>query len=344
MSFSYSSVSTIVKEFKLGIDSDPKYNLLYKKYLTNLWDNQINHQVLFSIAISPESLSNLNFENLENNLKIVVTKLADSNFIKIDSLGNILETNFLEGDTEKIKNEICELSTIDYIFFFGEKGITRFINGFAYKDRNLFYSRSDRMNYKEKKDISKIKEVINNYSRQFLTQQINYMALFADNATLKQIDHSYIKRNILKNKPEQFMRDQLCQYLADNMKYTFIIEPELGQTKRELDIYFEVRGELYFIEIKWLGVSINDSGTGLSTNYGTNRAKDGVIQTLEYINELLNSSEKSLRHGYLLIYDARDNKKNIDFDNYSFVRDDLKAYLDYFSILSILSLSKKHPA
>lgn len=344
MSFSYNNVSIIVKESKLVIDSDPKYNLLYKKYLTDLWDNQINHQVLFSIAISPESLSNLNFENLENNLKIVVTKLADSNFIKIDSLGNILETNFLEGDTEKIKNEICELSTIDYIFFFGEKGITRFINGFTYKDPNLFYSRSDRMNYKEKKDISKIKEVINNYSRQFLTQQINYMALFADNATLKQIDQSYIKRNILKNKPEQYMRDQLCQYLTDNMKYTFVIEPELGQTKRELDIYFEVRGELYFIEIKWLGVSINDSGTGLSTNYGTHRAKDGVIQTLEYINELLNSSEKSLRHGYLLIYDARDDKKNIDFDNYSFVKDDLKVYLDYFSILSILSLSKKHPA
>jgi len=45
------------------------------------------------------------------------------------------------------------------------------------------------------------------------------------------------QRNILKNRPEQFMRDQLCQYLTENMRYTFTTEPELGQTKKELDIY-----------------------------------------------------------------------------------------------------------
>ena len=200
------------------------------------------------------------------------------------------------------------------------------------------------MKYKEKKDISKINEVIDNYSRQFLTLQVNYMSLFADNATLRQIGINDVKRNILKNRPEQYMRDQLCQYLTDNMRYTFTIEPELGQTKRELDIYFDVSGDLYFIEIKWLGTSINDSGTGLSTTYGNSRAKEGVTQTLEYIDELLNSSEKSLRHGYLLIYDARDDKKDIDFHNYSFVDEKLKIYLEYFSVLSVLPLSKKHSA
>lgn len=342
INLSYDDVSGIVKESKLDVDCNQQYRLLYRKYLKDLWDSQINHQVFFSIAISPEAVSNLNFENLVDKLKIVVKRLANYNFIKINNLGDILETSFLEGDTKKIKNKICELSEIDYIFFFGEEGITRFIHGYPYNDRNIFYSRNDRMKYKEKKDISKINEVIDNYSRQFLTQQINYMALFADNSTLKQIDVDYTKRNILRNKPEHYMRDQLCQYLTDNMRYTFTIEPELGQTKRELDIYFDVSGELYFIEIKWLGVSINDSGTGLSRKHGLARAKKGVVQALEYIDELLNSSEKSLRQGYLLIYDARDKKTELDFESYSFVEKKLEKYLNYFSILKVISLEKKH--
>lgn len=343
-SFSYEEVSDIVKQSNLHIECDQNYNLLYKKYLQELWDNQINHQIFFSVAISPDALSDLNFKNLQSNLSKLTEVFAITNFIKIDNCGNVLETKNLEGRTNDIRNRICELSMSDYVFFFGEGGITRFVNGHPYEDSNIFYSRSDRMRYKEKKDISRINEVIENYSSQFLTQQVNYMCLLADNATLRQINSEYIKRNILKNKPEHYMRDQLCQYLTENMRYTFTTEPELGQTKKELDIYFDVSGELYFIEIKWLGVSIDDEGTGLSTAYTDSRARDGVIQTLEYIGELLNTSEKSLRHGYLLIYDARDKKKEVDFKEYSFVKENLKSYLKYFSVLGILPLVKRHPA
>ena len=344
LSLSYEEVSNIVKQSKLNVECDQNYNLLHKKFLQELWDNQKNHQILFSIAISPDSLSSLNFENLQNNLSKLTKHIAITNFIKIDNCGNVVETINLEGDTNNIKSEIYKFSMSDYVFFFGEEGITRFINGTPYEDVNIFYSRSDRMKYKEKKDISKIHEVIDNYSSQYLTQQVNYMCLLADNATLRQIDEGYVRRNILKNRPEQFMRDQLCQYLTENMRYTFTTEPELGQTKKELDIYFDVSGELYFIEIKWLGISINNKGTGLSTEYTDSRAREGVIQTLEYIKELLNTSEKSLRQGYLLIYDARDEKKEVDFQKYSFIREDLKSYFKYFSILGILPLVKRHPA
>ena len=140
------------------------------------------------------------------------------------------------------------------------------------------------------------------------------------------------------------MRDQLILYLTEHMKYTFTREPELGQSKRELDIYFDVSGELYFIEIKWLGVSINDQGDGLSTEYTDSRARSGVTQTLQYIEELMNSTERGLRHGYLAIYDARDEKKDIDFQEYSFVSEKLKKYMQNFSILKIISLEKRHPA
>ena len=55
----------------------------------------------------------------------------------------------------------------------------------------------------------------------------------------------------------------------------------------------------------------------MSTEYTDSRARSGVTQTLEYIEELMSSTEKGLRHGYLAIYDARDKKKDIDFQGYS---------------------------
>lgn len=66
--FSYEEVSDIVKQSNLHIECDQNYNLLYKRHLQELWDNQINHQIFFSIAISPDSLFNLNFKNLQSNL------------------------------------------------------------------------------------------------------------------------------------------------------------------------------------------------------------------------------------------------------------------------------------
>jgi hypothetical protein len=344
MQFTYEDVSKIVKASKDTTENNRNYQLLYKRFLKRLWEEQPNHQVMFCLAISPEDVDALKFENLEDKLKIVVSSLGEANYLKIDNEGNIVETKYIEGDTSEVKKLLSELSARDYLFFFGEQDITKFINGAAVDENNIFYSRSDRMKYREKKDISKINEVMDNYARQHVTKQVNYMVFFADSPTLCRIDPNLKQRNILRNKPEHYMRDQLCDYLTDNMKYTFTTEPELGQSKRELDIYFDVSGELYFIEVKWLGASINDSGNGLSTSYTDARARDGVTQTLEYIEELMNTSEKSLRHGYLAIFDARDNKSNIDFQEYRFVGKELETYLPYFSVLKVIPLEKRHPA
>ena len=90
---------------------------------------------------------------------------------------------------------------------------------------------------------------------------------------------------------------------------------------------------------------MNKEGTGLSsTVYGESRAREGVVQTLEYIEELINTSEKSLRCGYLVIYDARDKKKVIDFQNYNFVDLELRKFEQNFKLLKIVPLDKRHPA
>lgn len=344
MEFSYQEVSQIVKASKEEVTNNRKYQLFLKRFLQNTWDKLVNHQILFAVSVAPDDMATMQFENLQEKLDCVIKHLGEFNFFIIDNEGSIIESQFLEGSSKEII-ETLECCSIDkYVFFFGEQGITQFCNGRILEENNFFYSRRDRMRYIEKKDISQIKEVMDNYERQFVTQQVNYMCFFADNSTLNRIDSNLIRRNILKNRPEHYMRDQLCQYLTDHMRYTFTIEPELGQTKRELDIYFDVSGELYFIEIKWLGVSVNESGTALSTTYTDSRVREGVTQSLEYIEELLNTSEKSLRHGYLVVYDARDSKTNINFNNYIFVEARLRPCLDYFSVLKIVSLEKRHPA
>ena len=342
--FSYEKVSQIIEAQKDAVENDRNYQLLFKGFLHKIWDSRNNHEILFCIVISPDDVADLQFDVLKDNLEETLKSTAVANLIRINSFGKLVEKKYLEGDTAAIKEQLVQISLSNYVFFFGEEGITRFINGRAIDEKNIFYSRQDQMTYNKKKDITHIYDVMDEYARRFVTQQVNYMAFFADNATLRQIDSKLINRNILKNKPEHFMRDQLILYLTDHMKYTFTREPELGQSKRELDVYFDVSGELYFIEIKWLGVSINDQGTGVSTAYTDSRARSGVTQTLEYIEELMNSTEKGLRHGYLAIYDARDVKTDIDFQGYSFVREELKKYMQNFSILKIIPLEKTHPA
>jgi hypothetical protein len=342
--FSYDEVSRIVKASKSTVENDRRYQMLNKGFLQKIWDGQINHQILFSIAISPADLDKIEFENLYDNLINSIRSTAEVNYIKVDNVGKTIDKKYIEGDTLEIKKRLQELSINDYIFFFGEQGITQFINGRAVEDNNIFYSRIDRIRFMEKKDISKIDEVMENYAKQNVTQQVNYMCFFADNSVIRQINPQKVNENILRNKPEHYMRDHLCNYLTEHMRYTFTTEPELGQSKRELDIYFDVCGELYFIEVKWLGISVNDNGTGFSTKYTDSRARDGVIQTLQYIEELMNTSEKSLRHGYLAVYDAREKQTPIDFKGYSFVNDNLKKYLPYFSVLKVINLNKRHPA
>ncbi|MBP5406382.1 hypothetical protein J6Z19_04450 [bacterium] len=346
MDFSFSDdlLKKIIKVKQTHKKNQDKIDILHRRVFQEFWEKQLNKRNLFSIAIPNEILDSIQFSVFTEKLKVVESEIRENNFIKINASCDILEKKYLLGNTFGVRKQLESESYDNVVFFFGEEGVTLYIDGEAIEDNNFFYSHEDRMRYLKKRDISQLEIVLDEYAKQYLTQQVNYMCILADNATLRQIDSSLINRNILKNKPEHYMRDQLCQYLTEHMQYTFNVEVELGQSKKRNDIYFDVRGELYFIEIKWIGVSINDSGTGISTPYGVKRVKEGVTQTLEYIKELLNTSEKSLRTGYLLVYDARDEKKDINLENYDFVGADLKVFMQNFKYLKPIPITKTHAA
>jgi len=344
MEFSYEEVSQIIESSKDKTENNRNYKMLFQGVFQKFWYERINKNVYFCIYLKADLINDMQFEDLNANMNIISQTIGTSNFIQIDNSGNIINHDYKDYRTDEMKKELCRLSLECLVFFFGEQGITRYINGRSIEDNNIFYSREDRMKYYEKKDISKLDEVIREYADKVVSQQVHYMYFFADNSSLRQINPTFVSRNILKNKPEHFMRDHLTEYLKKSMRYTFSNEPELGQSKRELDIYFDVKGELYFIEIKWLGISINDMGTGLSKPYTDYRAREGVTQSLKYIKELINTTETSLRCGCLAIFDARDEKEKIDFQGYKFVNNELKQYMQYFKLLDIIPLQKRHPA
>ena len=197
--FSYEEVSQIIQTQKDIVENDRNYQLLFRGFLHKLWDSRNNHEILFCIVIAPNDVAKLQFNVLKDNLERTIKSTAVANLIKIDNLGNLVEKKYLEGDTATIKESLISISLKDYVFFFGEEGITRFINGRAIDEKNIFYSRQDQMAYNKKKDITHINEVMDEYERRFITQQVNYMAFFADNATLRQIDSKLINRNIFFN-------------------------------------------------------------------------------------------------------------------------------------------------
>lgn len=347
MPFTYEEVSSIVQSSKNALNSDPNYRLFSDGYIQKIWENRVNKKAYFCVYISLGDFQTINFVQLSKNIGAINACVAENNFVQIDGSGLVINKCYRDFNTQEMQEEMCNISKEHLVFFFGEDGVTYYANGVPLNHENIFYSRQDRLKYLEKKDISRIEEVIRDYTQSYVSQQVYYMCFMADNSTLLQMENgaSYIKRNILKNKPEHYMRDQLRHYLSEHMPYTFTIEPELGQTKRELDIYFDVKGELYFIEIKWLGACISDDGTRLSTTtYGEPRAREGVEQCLEYIEELVNTSESSLRCGYLAIFDARDSKTEINFGDYSFVEPKLKDFLQLFKLLPIIELQKRHAA
>lgn len=343
--FSYIEVSKMLAASKDVVESNENYRLLYKGFFQSFWDSLLSHENYFSILISPCNLEKLNFMNLSDKLNsIKIEYLKENNYLIIDEYGDVIESTFLELDNDKMINRLREDSCKYYVFFFGENGITRFLYGNEVETVNPFYTIKERKKYFQRKDISQFKKVLQEYEEDFVSKQVHYMCLFADNSILHQAGIKNLGENILKNKPEKFMRDQLCEFLNQNMLYEFFVEGELSHSKKKMDIYFDVSGEFYFIEIKWLGKSINDTGDGISTEYSDPRARDGVSQTLEYIKELKQTRKNGVRCGYLLIYDAREEKKDIDYKGFSFVDAELKPYMDYFECLSPIKITKRHSA
>ncbi|KMY33746.1 hypothetical protein ACZ11_01305 [Lysinibacillus xylanilyticus] len=334
----------ILRQAKSTVINHPKFKILSSNYLEKYWMNRVNKKNLFTIYIKESCLDKLDFKKIKSNLDTVIQNtLHTSNFLEVnENFEVLLSENHFFKDTQEAKGYLKSKSEEGYcVFFFGPVGVDAFVKGESVTDLNFFYSNEDVERFYEKGDISSIKDVLRSYQNHCLRKQFEYSRFFVDKGT---IDKLGFGNNTLVNKPEKFMRDHLRNFLAERIRHTFRIEMELEATKRELDIYTEAEGESYFFEIKWLGKSINQERDKISVNYADARAREGVKQTLEYIEELVEVMGANVRAGYLVIFDAREEKKEIDFQGFSNVDDNLKEYMELFDIMPPLNLSNVHPS
>ena len=195
--------------------------------------------------------------------------------------------------------------------------INYFIDGKDYGD-GVFYTLEAQNSYEELKTIDSLQEVLDDY-RIKLTHQDTYLKFFVTKAGLRalrtlkkstQSEDSFIKENkhLLNNKPEYLFQEDIRNYIQQHMKVVISREVMLEDLGR-LDIKLTDEGgnDLYFIEIKWLGESINAQGNEISTVYNASPRirPDAVRQVVGYIDELLQKEKKNFKLGYLAVFDAR---------------------------------------
>lgn len=341
-----SKIVDIIKQERTDLLSIKEFKILHS-LLNKFWNDRPNKSSLFTIIIDEYNIKNLNIPNIIDNLKTIITEsLCVYNEIYVDNSFRIVKEEYVKyKDRNEVNRHFTELSENGYcVFFFGSEGVDIYVKGVHQLKVNIFYTPEDLLRFRERYHISDIKSIFELYQNRYLTKQYVYATFFAEKSTLARIDQSLTDRNILRNKPEKFMRDHLLDFLNNNTQHKFYKESELIASKRETDIYTEVDGELYLFEVKWLGRCISDCGTKITSLNTHAYARDGVKQTLEYMYELIEIMNHTLKCAYLIVFDARYQRTPLDYRNYEFIEDKLKKYLPIFKRIDNLTLDNRHPS
>lgn len=191
-----------------------------------------------------------------------------------------------------------------------------FIDNNEYGD-GVFYTSEAKKGYEELKTIEHLEEVLNGY-RVYLQQQDSYLKFFVTKAALKAFhqikspntdEKTFLVDNcqLLNNKPEELFREDLRNYIKRHMKIVVSREVMLENLDRlDIELTDEAGRDLYLIEIKWVGKSINASGDDFGVEYNSTPRINphAVRQVIGYIDELLKDNQ-NIKIGYLVVFDAR---------------------------------------
>lgn len=211
----------------------------------------------------------------------------------------------LTEDNDLVAFHVAPNATINY-----------FIKGKDFGD-GIFYTRDALNRYEELKTIDKLSEVLDDY-RISLRHQNTYLKFFVPKSSLRALhdikapdedSRRFIEnhKHLLNNKPEELFREDIRNYIKQHMKVHVTREVTLENLDRlDIELTDEKGNDMYFIEIKWVGESINADGNDFATEYKASpRIKpDAVQQVVGYINELL-LDKQNVKQGFLAVFDAR---------------------------------------
>jgi hypothetical protein len=330
-------LEAILDTTRASILSTPELKILHAKHLTNFWKDRINKDLTYLFIINEKSINSLVLDAIAHNLPTVITEELKTN--RILHLNEKFEIQNASPSEIKENFILSESEKGNIVFIFGKIGIDIAVRGRIFPKINVFYDEADRIKYAEKYHISELQECLKEYEVYIKEPGVNE-AFFASKNLIAKIVPFNPPNNVLVNKPENRLRNNLMSFLNRNTQHSFSKENELNN-KRELDLYTEVDGKKYLIEVKWLGQSVNDDETALSQKVTDLSARDGVIQTLEYIKHLYEEMNFNIHCGYLCVFDARDNKKPVNYQEFTFVAGNLLPYFkSHFKILDEISLDR----
>lgn len=262
-------------------------------------------------------------------------------------------------DNNEARKYYLEISKEICVFLINPKGVHYFIDG---KDigETIFFTPDALNTYNELKDITNIIEIFNNY-RYNLNHRDVYSKFFVSKSSkvslCKHLNGSPSKEDykhflnensqLLENKPEDRFREDLRMYLTRNLKASVLTKEYILENFKRLDIFInDDYGELYLIEVKWVGISIHSTGQKIGTPYDEKDINPAaIIQSVDYIKQL-NEENKNIKLGYLVVFDARsenlpDTGENFDEESLSI---ELKKYYPRFKKVDDFRVINHHPA
>jgi len=266
----------------------------------------------------------------EDIMKVKIEDIADFNNLFADedfSYHNLITLNHklfiidkerrsFPSDSNEARAIFSEISQKGFVtFILIKKQINYFIKGVD-NSESPFFSLTDINRYNKKRDINEINDVFVEY-QESIKERRNYCKFFIELSHLKSLredlqiprdeEEKFIKahKHLLRNKPEDTFRDDLRLFLTSHLR-VFQVKEFLLENMRRLDIFlYDEFGEIYLIEVKWVGQSIHHLGKKLGTIYdSTNINPDAFFQTMDYLEELDNKGQNIVR-AYLIVFDAR---------------------------------------
>ncbi len=325
-----SKAAEIERRTNTGIHDD----LNFKKFRTNLYTYKDMHPLtgFVSVLIDREHIKLLIDNCTENLFESINQCIATAhNHLIVDHTCSIISTELKHFDSsQKAKSIYLELSKKWCVFVIKKVDIHYFVDGDDVGEI-IFFTKEEEARYKERKSVTQLSEIFDQY-RIKLSQRDSYSKFFVSNSSKKallkllitdgkaltetdpkkqkKVEERFLLDNkqLLENKPEDRFREDLRKYLDDQLKATVEVTREhLLENLKRIDILItDEYGDLYLIEVKWVGTSVHSGGGEIGITFKDSDINpDAIVQTIDYLWQL-QQQNKYIKMGYLVVFDARD--------------------------------------
>lgn len=341
-----------------GIQETDNFKNLHRTLITYQKKNPVTDYT--AILITKEEIENLIYDYSEKLFKNLTSEVCViNNHLLFNRNLDVIGFERKEiKDNNEARKFYLELSKEICVFLISPNDVHYFVDGNDI-GKTIFFTLDALKTYNGLKEISKIVEIFEEY-RLHLKDRNIYSKFFASKSAksslCKHLMGSPSKKDyesfldehkqLLENKPEVLFRDDLLAFLRKTLKAHVLAKEYLLDNLKRLDIYInDDFGELYLIEVKWVGISIHAKGQEIGfTREAKHINPDAVVQSVKYIKQLYEEN-KTIKLGYLAVFDARyeDLPDTLhDFDE-NVITEDLKSFRSkYIKILDFRVLNT-HP-